>query len=160
MTECTQTSSSFQAHFQRFVTAQFDAGMMTSNAGGLLLREADRQLNVVARFANCFLDGRDRKRIEHTVGELIGQRVYGLALGYEDLNDHQQLRDDAVLKLLAGKEELEERLASKSTLNRLELSAGKPDRYKKITFWKEGIDELLVNMVVEAHTEAPAEIGC
>jgi Transposase DDE domain group 1 len=123
MTECTQTSFSFQAHFRRQVSAQFDGGTMTSDAGGLLLRETDRRLKLLPRFAQCFLDGRDPERIQHTVAEMVSQRVYALALGYEDLNDHEQLRQDPVLKLLAGKQDLEQPLAGKSTLNRLELSA-------------------------------------
>jgi hypothetical protein len=158
MTECTQTSFGFQAHFRRQVGAQFDGGTMTSDAGGLLLRETDRRLKLLPRFAQCFLDGRDPERIQHTVAEMVSQRVYALALGYEDVNDHEQLRQDPVLKLLAGKEELEQPLAGKSTLNRLELSAGTPDRYKKITFWKQAIDELLVNVFIEAHAQAPEEI--
>jgi len=158
MTECTQTSFRFQAHFRRQVRADFEGGTMTSDAGGLLLRETDRHLNLLPRFAQCFLDGRDPERILHTVQEMVSQRVYALALGYEDLNDHEQLRQDPVLKLLAGKQDLEQALAGKSTLNRLELSAGTPDRYKKITFWKQAIDELLVNVFLEAHAPAPAEI--
>ncbi len=158
MTECTQTSFGFQAHFRRQVSAQFDGGTMTSDAGGLLLRETDRRLTLLSRFAQCFMDGRDPERVRHTVQAMVSQRVYGLALGYEDLNDHEQLRQDPVLKLLAGKADLEQSLAGKSTLNRLELSAGTPDRYKKITFWKQAIDELLVNVFLEAHAQAPEEI--
>jgi hypothetical protein len=158
MTECTQTSFEFQAHFSRAVRAQFDGGTMTSDAGGLLLRETDRRLRLLPRLAQCFLDSRDPARIEHSVAEMVAQRVYGLALGYEDLNDHEQLRRDPLLKLLAGKPELEDSLAGKSTLNRLELSTGRPDRYKKITFWKQALDELLVSVFVEAHATAPAEI--
>lgn len=131
---------------------------MTSDAGGLLLRETDRRLKLLPRFAQCFLDGRNPERIQHTVQEMVSQRVYALALGYEDLNDHEQLRQDPVLKLLAGKEDLEQALAGKSTLNRLELSAGTPDRYKKITFWKQAIDELLVTVFLEAHARVPEEI--
>ena len=89
---------------------------------------------------------------------MLSQRVYGLALGYEDLNDHEQLRRDPVFGVLAGREQLEQPLAGKSTLNRMELGAGGKDRYKKITFWKEGIDELLVTLFIEAHPNAPAEI--
>jgi hypothetical protein len=158
MTECTQTSFGFQSHFGRQVTAQFDTGTMTSDAGGLLLREADRRLNLLGRLADCFLDGRDQTRVEHTIREMVSQRVYGLALGYEDLNDHDQLRVDPMLKLLAGQENLEDALAGKSTLNLLELGTGISDRYKKITFWKSAIDELLVEVFVEAHPEPPEEI--
>ena len=158
MTECTQSSFEFQGHFSRSVRAQFDGGTMTSDAGGLLLRETNRRLNLLPRLARCFLDGRNASRIQHTVGEMIAQRVYGLALGYEDLNDHEQLRQDPLLKLLSNKRDLEEPLAGKSTLNRLELSTGTPDRYKRITFWKQAIDELLVDVFVEAHGSAPAQI--
>jgi hypothetical protein len=140
------------------VTAQFDGGTMTSDAGGWLLRETDRRLNLLPRLAQCFLDGRDPDRIQHSVAEMISQRVYAVALGYEDLNDHEQLRQDPVLRLLAGKQDLEEPLAGKSTLNRLELSTGTADRYKKITFWKPAIDELLGDVFVEAHAQVPAEI--
>jgi hypothetical protein len=158
MTECTQSKFAFQAHFSRQVTGQFDGSPMTSDAGGLLLRETDRRLHLLPRLAQCFLDGRDGSRVQHSVAEMISQRVAALALGYEDLNDHEQLRQDPVLKLLAGREDLEQPLAGKSTLNRLELGAGAPDRYKKITFWKQGIDELLVDVFLEAHVSAPERI--
>ena len=158
MTECSQTQFAFQAHFSRRVTSQFDGGTMTSDAGGLLLRETDRRLKLLPRLAQCFLDGRDPARVQHSVGEMLAQRVYGLALGYEDLNDHEQLRQDPMLKLLAGQQDLEQPLAGKSTLNRLELGAGTPNRYKKITFWKQAVDELLVDVFVESHTLVPEEI--
>jgi hypothetical protein len=140
------------------VIGQFDGSTLTSDAGGLLLRETDRRLNLLPRLAQCFLDGRDPARVQHSVMEMISQRVSALALGYEDLNDHEQLRQDPILKLLAGQEDLEQPLAGKSTLNRLELGAGAPDRYKKVTFWKQSIDELLVDVFVEAHAAAPEEI--
>ncbi len=89
---------------------------------------------------------------------MVAQRVYGLALGYEDLNDHEQLRTDPVFGILAGKENLAEPLAGKSTLNRMELGTGINSRYKKITFWKDAMDELLVNAFIESHEKAPAEI--
>jgi Transposase DDE domain group 1 len=158
MTECTQTEFAFQAHFSRQVTGRFDGGTMTSDAGGLLLRETDRRMNLLPRLAACFLDGRDPARVQHSVGEMLSQRVTALALGYEDLNDHEQLRQDPVLKLLAGQSDLEQPLAGKSTLNRLELGTGANTRYKKVTFWKHSIDELLVNVFVEAHSQAPPEI--
>src|SRR6202049_4383968 len=158
MTECTQSNFAFQAHFSRQVTGQFDGSTMTSDAGGLLLRQTDRRLNLLPRLAQCFLDGRAPARIQHSVAEMISQRVAALALGYEDLNDHEQLRQAPVLKLLAGQEDLEQPLAGKSTLNRLELGAGSADRYKKITYWKQGMDELLVDVFVEAHASVPEEI--
>jgi Transposase DDE domain group 1 len=159
MTECIQSTFEFAAHFSRQVVARFDGGTMTTDGGGLLLRETDRRLNLLARLAECFLDGRSPVLVEHTVAQLVSQRVYGLALGYEDLNDHEQLRQDPLLRVLAGKGEVEDSpLAGKSTLNRLELSDGTPSRYKKITFWKAGVDELLVKVFVESHATAPQEI--
>lgn len=89
---------------------------------------------------------------------MLSQRIYGLALGYEDINDHEQLRTDPVFGILAGREELDEPLAGKSTLNRMELGAGTKDRYKQITFWKDALDELLVKVFIESHDNAPAEI--
>jgi hypothetical protein len=140
------------------VTGQFNGGTMTSDAGGLLLRETDRRMNLLPRLGECFLDGRDPARVQHSIAAMIAQRVSALALGYEDVNDHEQLRQDPVLKLLAGHEDLEQPLAGKSTLNRLELGTGANSRYKKITFWKHGIDELLVKVFLEAHSAAPEEI--
>jgi hypothetical protein len=159
MTECNQSTFEFAAHFSRQVVARFDGGTITTDGGGLLLRETDRRLNLLPRLAECFLDGRSPLLVEHTVEQLVSQRVYGLALGYEDLNDHEQLRNDPLLRVLAGKADVEDSpLAGKSTLNRLELSDGTPNRYKKITFWKVGIDELLVKVFVESYATAPEEI--
>ena len=158
MTECTQSGFEFQPHFSRRVTASFDGGTMTSDGGGLLLRETDRRLNLLPRLAQCFLDGRNPALVKHSAAELIAQRIYGLALGYEDLNDHEQLRQEPVLRVLAGKPDLDAALAGKSTLNRLELSNGTPDRYKKITYWKDAIDSLLVDLFVEAFAEPPEQI--
>jgi len=159
MTECTQSTFEFASHFSRQVVAGFDGGTITTDGGGLLLRETDRRLNLLPRLAECFLDARSPLLVEHTVAQLVAQRVYGLALGYEDLNDHEQLRQDPLLRVLAGKSDVEDSpLAGKSTLNRLELSDGTPNRYKKITFWKAGIDELLVKVFVESYASAPEEI--
>ena len=159
MTECNQSTFEFAAHFSRQVVARFDGGTITTDSGGLLLRETDRRLNLLPRLAECFLDARNPIFVEHPVQELVSQRVYGLALGYEDLNDHEQLRQDPLLRVLAGKADVEDSpLAGKSTLNRLELSDGTPNRYKKITFWKTSIDELLVKVFLESHAAAPEEI--
>src|SRR6202040_4099892 len=105
-------------------------------AGALLLRETDRRIGLLDRLAKCFLDGRDSRRVQHSVSETIAQRVYGLALGYEDLNDHDRLREDPLWRVLAGSEDGEQALAGKSTLNRMELSgeAGRADRYKKVGY--------------------------
>ena len=159
MTECNQSSFGFEAHFSRQVVARFDGGTISSDGGALLLRETDRRLNLLPRLAGCFLDGRDPLLVRHSVQSMVSQRIYGLALGYEDLNDHEQLRQDPLMGVLAGKPNVEEEaLAGKSTLNRLELSDGTPNRYKKITFWKPAVDELLVNLFLESHSQPPEEI--
>ncbi|MCU1294582.1 MAG: transposase [Bryobacterales bacterium] len=160
MTECGQSSFEFAGAWTRSVVARFDGGKITSHAGGLLLREVDRGIRLLKRLSDCFLDGRDQKRVRHSVQEMVSQRVYGLALGYEDLNDHEQLREDPLFMLLAGNAEAESPLAGKSTLNRLELAgeAGEEDRYKKVHYDSDSIDGLLVKIFLEAHTEAPEEI--
>jgi len=158
-TECIQSRFRFARHFTREVVGEFSGGKMTSDAGALLLREADQELNLLRRFSRCFVDGRNPIFIEHTLEQMIAQRVYGLALGYEDLNDHEQLRYDPLLGVLAGKAEAgEQALAGKSTLNRMELGDSTPDRYKKITYCQEAIDDLLVDTFLEAQAEAPEEI--
>jgi hypothetical protein len=158
MTECIQSSFGFEACGPRQIVARFDGGTISSDGGALLLRQTDKRLNLLSRLAECFLDGRNQEQVEHSILEMLSQRVYGLALGYEDLNDHEQLRKDPVFGVLAGREELHQPLAGKSTLNRMELGAGVKDRYQKITFWKAGIDELLVTLFLETHLQAPAEI--
>jgi Transposase DDE domain group 1 len=160
MTECTQKSFQFAAHFSRQVVAEFSAERLTTDGGVLLLRQVDRRIQLLSRLASCFVDQRDPLRVEHTVAEMVAQRVYGLALGYEDLNDHEQLRHDPLLGLLAGKRDLDADLAGKSTLNRMELSGQDPasSRYHKIGYVEEKIDGLLVDLFLEAHEEAPLRI--
>ena len=158
MTECNQSSFGFEASGRREIVARFDGGTISSDGGAFLLRQADQRLNLLARLAECFLDGRNQNQVEHSILEMLSQRIYGLALGYEDLNDHEQLRNDPVFGILAGREQLEEPLAGKSTLNRMELGAGVKDRYKKITFWKEAVDELMVNVFIESYAQAPKQI--
>ncbi len=161
MTECTQSQFPFEAHFSRQVVAQFDGSRLTTDGGSLLLRAADRKIGLLRRLAGCFTDHRDPERIEHGLGEMLAQRIYGLALGYEDLNDHDELREDPLLGVLAGKRDLSEPLAGKSTLNRLELTpAGEPhtERYRKITYSAESIDALLVEIFLEAHARPPQQI--
>jgi len=158
MTECNQSGFGFEACGKREIVARFDGGTISSDGGALLLGRTDKRLNLLPRLAECFLDGRNQKQVEHSVRELLAQRIYGLALGYEDLNDHEQLRKDPVFGILAGRDELGQPLAGKSTLNRLELGGGTPDRYKKITFWKEAVDELLVKVFLESHSQAPEQI--
>jgi len=158
MTECIQSSFGFKGCGSRDIVARFDGGTISSDGGALLLRETDRRLNLLPRLAECFLDGRAQWMVQHSVQEMVSQRVYGLALGYEDINDHEQLRQDPLFHVLAGREDLERELAGKSTLNRMELGSGEKNRYKKITFWKQGIDELLVNVFVESYGKAPEEM--
>jgi hypothetical protein len=158
MTECNQSNFGFEALGSREIVARFDGGTISSDGGAFLLRQTDQRLNLLPRLAECFLDGRNQNQVEHSILEMLSQRVYGLALGYEDLNDHEQLRKDPVFGILAGREDLEQPLAGKSTLNRFELGAGENDRYKKITFWKEAVDSLLVKVFVESHGQAPSQI--
>jgi hypothetical protein len=172
MTECTQISFGFHPLFRREVVARFDGGDITSDGGGLLLREVDRRLNLTPRLATCFTDYRKADRIEHGVGELVAQRVYGLALGYEDLNDHDQLRADPLMGVLIGKAEPKgtdrrrpqdqgKAGAGKSTLNRLELTPEKADataRYKKIVYRREAADRLLVDVFLESFAPPPSQI--
>ena len=117
MTECNQEVFSFAAHFSRRVEAGFTAGQVTSDGGALLLRQADRKINLLGRLATCFRDGRNQQQVEHTVREMLSQRLYGLALGYEDLNDHEQLRSDPLMAVLSGKRELDEPLTDQSTIS-------------------------------------------
>src|SRR5947208_10809322 len=111
MTECAQSRLPFANHGSREVVAEFSGGTMTSDSGAQLLRETDRRMKLLARFSQCFLDGRNPALVQHPVEQMLAQRIYSLALGYEDLNDHEQLRQDPLLKLLAGKPDLNEPLA-------------------------------------------------
>src|SRR6267154_2454120 len=160
MTECNQSAFPFEAHFSRQVVARFDGAQTSTEGGVLLLRQADRKIELLKRVAGCFIDTRDTQRVEHELSEMLAQRIYGLALGYEDLNDHEELRRDPLLAVVAGKREMAEPLAGKSTLNRLELTpAGSPiqERYHKITYSAEALDTLLVEFFLEAHGEPPEE---
>ena len=161
-TECNQFVFGFHPLKQREIRAQFDGGAITSDGGGLLLREVEKRIGILHQFAACFTDYRNADLIEHTVKELVAQRVYGLALGYEDLNDHEELRNDPLLAVLVEKANpSQETLAGKSTLNRLELTretASRKERYKKIVLDHGAVDRLLVEVFLEAHREAPKEI--
>src|SRR3954454_13257495 len=158
MTECNQSSFGFENCAGREVVASFDGGTISSDGGCLLLRQTDQRLNLLPRLAECFVDRRDPERVEHSVLEMLSQRIYGLALGYEDVNDHEDLRVDPLFGMLAGRKDLNRPLAGKSTLNRMELGNGMPDRYKKITFWKDSVDELLVAIFIESHDKAPEQV--
>jgi len=148
----------FQAVAGRAVVARFDGGTLTSDGGALLLRETDRATGLLARFAACFTDHRDPARVTHAVESLVRQRVYGLALGYEDLNDHDALRHDPLVAVLAESDDLAAPGAGKSTLNRLELTGAtvaEKARYKKITVDHDAVDRLFVDVFVRAHTTTP-----
>jgi hypothetical protein len=142
--------------------AGFDGGAITSDAGALLLGAADRAIGLVGRFARCFRDVRCQELIEHKVETLVGQRVFGIALGYEDLNDHDDLRHDPVMAVLAGKLAARRKncapVAGKSTLNRLELSRPEATRYHKISYEADGIEALFVTLFLESFKEPPKEI--
>ena len=161
-TECSAKASAFGRVEGRPVVAEFDGGALTSDAGGLLLGAADRRLDLVQRLAGCFRDARDPRFVEHSVATLIGQRVFGIALGYEDLNDHDELRHDPLMAVLAGK--LEARrddcapVAGKSTLNRLELSRETPTKYRKIAHDPAAIEALFIDLFLKAHAKPPRQI--
>src|SRR5436190_13531464 len=161
-TDCSANLFGFAPVEGREVVAVFDGGAISSDAGGLLLGATDRAIGLMDRFAACFHDERRPHLIEHEVATLVGQRVFGIALGYEDLNDHDELRHDPVMAVLAGKLEARREdcapVAGKSTLNRLELSRLEPTRYHKISHNPIGIKRLLVDLFLEAHELAPREI--
>ena len=157
MTKCSQKCFRFARHFARQVATEFTAGRLSSDGGAVLLRETDQRVGLLRRLPACFSDGRNPEQVEHELGEMLSQRIYGLALGYEDLNDHDQLRLDPVFVLLSGKRKLDEPLAGKSTLNRLELS-GRTSRYHKINYSAEAIDRLLCELYIESHSRVPDQI--
>jgi hypothetical protein len=178
-TECSPSLFDFARVEGRTVVAAFDGGRITSEAGALLLGTVDRVIGLTRRFAACFHDARDPACVEHEVETLVVQRVVGIALGYEDLLDHDELRHDPVLAVLAGGGgqgstcraggraaggKLVARrsdcapLAGKSTLNRLELSRPEPSRYAKLAADTAAIERLFVDLFLDAHTKAPAQI--
>lgn len=161
-TQCSAKSFGFARVKSRSVVASFDGGAVTTDAGGLLLGATDRAIGLVDRFAACFTDSRRADLIEHEVKTLVGQRVFGIALGYEDLVDHDQLRHDPVMASLVGKLSAHRRdcapLAGKSTLNRLELSRPEATKYHKVSHDPQAIEALFVTLFLEAHTQAPEQI--
>ena len=162
-TECTPALFEFEPVEGKKVVAGFDGGTITSNAGALLLGQLDRGLGLIRRMATCFTDRRDPRLIEHTVETLVGQRVFGLALGYEDLNDHDELRHDPVFAVLAGKLEAKRSdcaaVAGKSTLNRLEHTPKRQaETYHKIDYDAASLEALFVDIFLDAHARPPNEI--
>ena len=171
-TECTAEQLKFHGLGRRVVVGKFNGGKISSDSGGLLLREVEQGTHILKRLAGCFVDHRNAAQIEHSLESLIKQRVMGLALGYEDLNDHDTLRHDPLLALLSDKQDLSGKtrkreqdkgcaIAGKSTLNRLELTpldADAGSRYKKIVADSRAMDELLVDLFLEAYDSPPEEI--
>ena len=161
-TDCTPALMEFPPVSGHPVVASFDGGAITSDAGALLLGQTDRSIRLTERFAACFADTRTPELVEHQVETLVMQRVMGIALGYEDLNDHDQLRHDPVLAVVASKLAAERSdcapLAGKSTLNRLELSRAEPTRYHKISHDPAAIESLFVDLFLDAHKKAPKQI--
>lgn len=165
MTQCTPRSLEFHGLGRRAVTARFDAPAITSDAGGLLLREVDARFQFIRQFADCFVDYRSKLFTVHSLQELLSQRIFGIALGYEDLNDHEQLRHDPLMAVLAGKNDPSPgegfALAGKSTLNRLELTpvgATEDSRYKKIVARHRDIEDFFVNAFLQVHAQPPQRI--
>jgi hypothetical protein len=167
--QCNQKEFDFGRHFRRQITARFDGGSISSDGGAILLRQVDQRLGLLSGLAGCFEDHRDSRRIEHSVSQMLAQRLYAIALGYEDLNDHDELRGDPLLALLAGKQDLHgqdrkrrrdrgQALAGSCTLHRLERSTDGVDRHKKIVCDFERVDELLVNLYLQASSEPPEQI--
>jgi hypothetical protein len=160
-TQCNSQQFEFEGIGRRAVVAAFDGGVVSSDAGALLLSKTARAIGLIERFAKCFEDRRDPDLIEHSVKMLVGQRVLGLALGYEDLIDHDELRHDPLLGAVLGKlEPRRERcapLAGKSTLNRLERTV-QEGRYHKIAHRPEAIEGLFVELFLDAYAEPPQRI--
>jgi len=171
-TDCTSPRFVFQGPGRRELVAAFDGGRISSDGGVVLLAEVDRRRRIVERFAGCFEDAREPGQVEHTVEELLRQRLFALALGYEDLNDHDELRADALLAAVVGKTDptgaarSRERdrgkpLAGKSTLHRLEWGVSEEagtDRYRRISVDAGAVDRFYVDLFLDAHEEAPEEI--
>jgi Transposase DDE domain group 1 len=171
-TECNASYLDFPMLGSREVLADFDGGDISSDGGALLLRETERLTGIIRQFAACFTDHRKADLVEHSAEELIAQRVYALALGYEDLNDHDDLRTDPLLATIVGKgdptgktrprtRDRGKPLAGKSTLNRLELTpvgADKDSRYKKIVCRTHDVEHLFVTLFLQAHSRPPERI--
>lgn len=162
-TDCNAGQLDFEGLGSRKVIASFDGGDITSNAGALLLRETDRAIGLSRQVAACFKDARSQEYVEHTLETLVAQRIHGIALGYEDLNDHGSLRHDPVLGLISGKLEARRSdcavLAGKSTLNRMEHSPkGAGDRYRKISADGNAMKELPVSLFIQSRKTAPRRL--
>ena len=171
-TECSSEPLLFQGPGRREIRADFDGGDISSDAGALLLREVEQHTGIIEQFSQCFDDHRDPRRTEHSVRDLVAQRVFGIALGYEDLNDHEDLRVDPLLATVVGKTDpkglkrlrLRDRgagLAGKNTLNRIELArteSAASHRYNRIVLREEYIDQVFLDVFLQSFDEPPSEI--
>jgi len=171
-THCNQETFEFQTQNSRKIVAHFKGGNITSDSGGLLLQQVEYITGIIGQFAACFTDHRDPDLSEFTVNELVAQRIFALALGYEDLNDHDELRNDPLFAVMVGKKDptgndrIRRRdkgkpLAGKSTLNRLELTpvrANRRSRYKKITVSRQAVDAFLIDVFLQSHEQVPSTI--
>lgn len=172
MTDCTARRFAFQGSGRRQLVASFDGGRISSDGGSVLLREVDRQLDILGRFAACFEDFRLPEWTEHSVEDLLRQRVFALALGYENLDDHDELRRDALLAACVGKRDPTGKsrrrtrdrgcpLAGRSTVNRLEwglASEAPTDRYRRIAVDHEAVDRFFVELFVDSQAQPPTQI--
>lgn len=162
-TQCSRKQYTFSGVGRRAVVAGFDGGPVSSDAGALLLKQTDEATGLFRRLGACFHDARQQNAVEFPVHTLVAQRVMGIALGYEDLNDHEHLRHDPLLAVVLGKLDSGRArcaaLAGKSTLNRLErFPAQGHSRYHKIRPQVEQIEALFVDLFLDAHAQAPAQI--
>ena len=162
-TECSAGQLEFEAFDGRRVVAAFDGGAVTSDAGAVLLREADRAIGLIRRVAACFTDHRDADQVIHALPTLIGQRIIAVALGYEDVNDHDALRRDPVLALFSDQLEPKRQdcapLAGKSTVNRLEHAPRDGgDRYHKIGHDPQALAAVFADVFLDAYGKPPEEI--
>ncbi len=171
-TECKSEALIFQGPGRREIRADFDGGDISSDGGALLLREVEQHAGIIDQFSQCFDDHRDPGRIEHSVRDLIAQRVFGIALGYEDLNDHDDLRFDPLLATVVGKTDpkgqqrsrLRDRgagLAGKNTLNRIELACAESastHRYNRVVLHEDYIDQVFLDVFLQSFDEPPSEI--
>ncbi len=172
-TECITKQMEFHGLGRRKVVSKFDGGRISSDGGSILLREVELRTHILKRLSQCFTDYRNPELVEHALESLIKQRVFGIALGYEDLNDHDELRQDTLLALLCDKSDVTganrlrqqdkgKALAGKSTLNRLELTSANAtteERYKKIVAHPEAMDRLFTDLFIESYEQPPQQIA-
>ncbi|MBM3706503.1 MAG: IS1380 family transposase [Actinobacteria bacterium] len=172
VTECNIDKLELQEYNEKKVIADFNGGKITSDGGGILLREVENRFKIIKDFSKCFTDYRNEEKIEHTMEELLAQRIFAIALGYEDINDHDRIRNDNLLAMLVGKKDPTGKdrkrdrdngkaLAGSSTLNRLEFipeQGAEENRYKKITADFEKIEDFFINKFIECEKTVPKEI--